>query len=93
MDDVLLSFPQFFYIFPSSQSWCTQGHHGDTSRMFYVGNVSPEAQRLCETTERALHAAIAECKPGMPIKVIGDVIQVRCMHFMMANGTNNSRDM
>lgn len=53
-----------------------QGHHGDTSRMFYVGNVSPEAQRLCETTERALHAAIAECKPGMPIKVIGDVIQV-----------------
>lgn len=53
-----------------------QGHHGDTSRMFYVGNVSPEARRLCETTERALHAAIAECKPGMPIKLIGDVIQV-----------------
>lgn len=44
--------------------------------MFYVGAVSPAAQKLCETTERALHAAIAECKPGMPLKRIGEVIQV-----------------
>lgn len=24
------------------------GHHGDTSRMYYVGNVTPEAKKLCE---------------------------------------------
>jgi methionine aminopeptidase len=34
------------------------GYHGDTSRTFYVGKPSPNAQRLVEATEEALQAAI-----------------------------------
>ena len=34
----------------------SQGYHGDTSRMFYVGNVPPAARQLCEATKEALDA-------------------------------------
>jgi methionyl aminopeptidase len=34
------------------------GHHGDTSRMFFVGEVSPKARALCDATKEALDAAI-----------------------------------
>jgi Xaa-Pro aminopeptidase len=34
------------------------GYHGDTSRTFYVGKPSPNAQRLVEATEEALRQAI-----------------------------------
>jgi methionyl aminopeptidase len=34
------------------------GYHGDTSRTFFVGKPSPNAQRLVEATEEALQAAI-----------------------------------
>lgn len=50
------------------------GHHGDTSRMFYVGEVSSEAKRLCETTARALDAAVAICRPRVPFNKIGETI-------------------
>ena len=30
------------------------GYHGDTSRMFYVGEPSIQAKRLCETTYQAM---------------------------------------
>ena len=50
------------------------GHHGDTSRTFYVGDVSAEAKRLCETTTRALDAAISICRPGVPFNKIGETI-------------------
>lgn len=33
-----------------------QGYHGDTSRMFYVGNVSPAARQLCDVTKESLDA-------------------------------------
>lgn len=33
-----------------------QGYHGDTSRMFYVGQVAPAARQLCEATKEALDA-------------------------------------
>ena len=39
------------------------GHHGDTSRMFLVGDsVSEEAKRLVEVTKESLDAAIAICR-------------------------------
>ncbi|BDA42409.1 Methionine aminopeptidase 1D, mitochondrial [Coccomyxa sp. Obi] len=50
------------------------GHHGDTSRMFYVGKVSEKARKLCEVTQFAMESAIAECGPGVPIRNIGKVI-------------------
>ena len=34
------------------------GYHGDTSAMFYVGEPSPTARRLCEATREALDEAI-----------------------------------
>lgn len=53
------------------------GHHGDTSRMFFVGGesaVSPEARALCAATKEALDAAIAIVAPGVPYRAIGDAI-------------------
>ena len=50
------------------------GYHGDTSRTIMVGEVTEEVRRLVETTERALDAAIAVCKPGMPVRKIGATI-------------------
>jgi len=54
------------------------GHHGDTSRMFFVGGAgaaSPDAGRLCAATKEALDAAIALVRPGLPVSAIGDAIQ------------------
>eukprot|EP00803_Ostreobium_quekettii_P011057 evm.model.scf_76.9 EVM.evm.TU.scf_76.9 scf_76:65912-67467(-) len=50
------------------------GYHGDTSKMWYVGDVSSEAKRLCEVTEQARDEAISICGPGVPFKNIGLVI-------------------
>jgi methionyl aminopeptidase len=51
------------------------GYHGDTSRMFYVGEVSEGAKRLCVATTEALMAGIGACGPGAPLKGIGHAIQ------------------
>ena len=51
------------------------GYHGDTSRMFYVGEVADEARRLVECTTEALYSAIAVCGPDVPYKRIGAAIQ------------------
>lgn len=51
------------------------GYHGDTSRMFSVGQPSPQAARLIATTKEALNAAIAVCRPGAPFSAIGAAIQ------------------
>jgi len=51
------------------------GHHGDCSRMFMVGDtVSEDARKLCEVNRKAVEEAIAICKPGVPFKEIGKVI-------------------
>lgn len=52
-----------------------QGFHGDTSAMFFVGEVSREAQRLCEITKQCLEAGIEVCGPGVPFRAIGGAIQ------------------
>lgn len=51
------------------------GHHGDTSRMYYVGSASKEAQQLCETTKECLDKAIQKIKPDLPLQEIGRVIE------------------
>ncbi|KAI8476439.1 MAG: methionine aminopeptidase [Monoraphidium minutum] len=50
------------------------GYHGDTSAMFYVGEPSPVARRLCDATREALDAAIKVCGPDAPIRNIGDAV-------------------
>ena len=40
------------------------GWHGDTSRMFYVGEPSIQARRLCEVTYEAMWRGIRTVRPG-----------------------------
>jgi methionyl aminopeptidase len=51
------------------------GFHGDTSKMFCLGDVAPHAQRLIEITQECLYRAIAVVKPGATLGDIGHVIQ------------------
>ena len=51
------------------------GWHGDTSRMYMVGDVSPRARRLVEVTYEALDRGIAAVKPGARLGDIGYAIQ------------------
>ena len=52
------------------------GYHGDTSRMFYVGEPSIQAKRLCEITYECMWLGIAKVKPGATLGDIGHAIQV-----------------
>lgn len=51
------------------------GFHGDTSRMFYVGEPSIQARRLCEVTFECMWLGIEQVKPGAYLGDIGFVIQ------------------
>lgn len=51
------------------------GYHGDTSKMFYVGKAQPHMQKLVETTQECLYAAIDIVKPGTRLGDIGALIQ------------------
>jgi methionyl aminopeptidase len=51
------------------------GYHGDTSRMFYVGNPSIQARRLCEVTFECLWRGIESVRPGAHLGDIGHAIQ------------------
>jgi len=51
------------------------GYHGDTSRMFYVGEPSVAARRLCEVTYECMWAGIAQVRPGGFLGDIGHAIQ------------------
>ncbi len=51
------------------------GFHGDTSRMFYVGEVPEHAQRLCRITQECLYKAIGVVRPGATLGDIGATIQ------------------
>ncbi len=51
------------------------GWHGDTSRMYHVGDVKRKAQRLVEVTYESLLRGIAAVKPGATTGDIGHAIQ------------------
>lgn len=51
-----------------------EGYHGDTSETFLIGQVDEVGQRLVETARRCRDEAIAACKPGAPLCVIGNTI-------------------
>lgn len=50
-------------------------YHGDTSRMFYVGEPGIQAKRLCEVTYESMWRGIEEIKPGKHLGDIGQAIQ------------------
>lgn len=52
-----------------------EGYHGDTSKMFYVGQAASHAQRLVTITQECLLKGIALVKPGARLGDIGYVIQ------------------
>jgi methionyl aminopeptidase len=51
------------------------GYHGDTSRMFHVGEVSIQAKRLSELTYKAMWLGIQQVKPDATLGDIGYAIQ------------------
>ena len=51
------------------------GFHGDTSRMFHVGETSIQAKRLCKLTYEAMWLGIQIVRPGAKLGDIGFVIQ------------------
>jgi methionyl aminopeptidase len=51
------------------------GYHGDTSKMYGVGKVSPLADRLMKVTREALFLGIEQVKPGNHLGDIGHAIQ------------------
>ena len=52
-----------------------EGYHGDTSRMFHVGEVSIQAKRLSELTYKAMWLGINQVKPDASLGDIGYAIQ------------------
>ena len=51
------------------------GFHGDSSRMFAVGKISPIAQRLIDVTHESMMAGIAAVKPGATLGDVGYACQ------------------
>lgn len=51
------------------------GYHGDTSKMFYVGECSKWAIKLCEVAKECLYLGIRTVKPGAKLGDIGAIIQ------------------
>jgi len=52
-----------------------EGFHGDTSRMYYVGEPSIAARRLCEVTHECMWLGIDQVRPGAALGDIGHAIQ------------------
>ncbi|NOQ34330.1 MAG: type I methionyl aminopeptidase [Methylococcaceae bacterium] len=51
------------------------GYHGDTSKMFCIGDVTPFAKKLITVTREALFLGIEQIKPGNTFGDIGYAIQ------------------
>jgi methionyl aminopeptidase len=64
------------------------GYHGDTSRMFFVGEASIQAKRLSEITYQAMWLGIRQVKPDNTLGDIGHAIQT----FTEKNGYSVVRE-
>ena len=52
-----------------------EGYHGDSSRMFELGNSSEQAKRLCSVTAECLDVGIKAAKAGNKLGMIGETIE------------------
>jgi methionyl aminopeptidase len=52
-----------------------EGYHGDAAYTMAVGEVSAEANRLMEVTERSLAAGIEQLRPGNRLHEVGRAVQ------------------
>jgi len=57
------------------------GWHGDSSRMFLVGDVSLKARRLVDVTHECLMIGIAKARPGARLGDIGAAIEDHARQF------------
>jgi methionyl aminopeptidase len=64
------------------------GYHGDSSRTFLIGDVSPKARRLVADTHRAMWLGIEAIRPGARVGDIGHAIQ----SFVEAQGYSVVRE-
>ena len=64
------------------------GYHGDNSRMFYLGEPSIQAKRLCEITYQAMWLGIDQVRPGGTLGDVGHAIQA----FAEKNGYSVVRE-
>ncbi len=64
------------------------GWHGDSSRMYFVGEPSIKAKRLTQVTYDAMMLGIEQVKAGVPISNIGRAIQ----NYAEKNGFSVVRD-
>lgn len=51
------------------------GYHGDTSKMYLLGDIPEWADRLCKITQECMYMAIELVKPGAHLGDIGAIIQ------------------
>ncbi len=51
------------------------GFHGDTSKMFLVGEPSLKAKRLVKVAQEALYVGIRQVRPGVDLGEVGQAIQ------------------
>jgi methionyl aminopeptidase len=51
------------------------GYHGDTSKMFFVGEASIQAKRLVRVSYECMHVGIELVRPGIRLGDIGHAIQ------------------
>ncbi|NAX21704.1 type I methionyl aminopeptidase [Vibrio sp. V39_P1S14PM300] len=65
-----------------------EGYHGDTSKMFLVGEVSPADKRLCMVTKEALYVGMRTVKPGSTVGDIGSAIE----KYIKDNNKKNPRN-
>lgn len=52
-----------------------KGYHGDSAWSYGIGQISPEAQRLFDITERSLYKGIEQAREGRRLSDIGNAIQ------------------
>jgi methionyl aminopeptidase len=64
------------------------GYHGDTSKMFCIGEPSILARRLVKVTQQALRLGIAQVRPGATLGDVGHAIQ----RFVEAQGCSVVRE-
>ena len=57
------------------------GMHGDTNRMYLVGDVAEEAKLLVERAHEAMMRGIKAAKPGREVNIIGRVIEKYASRF------------
>ncbi|MGB2080107.1 MAG: type I methionyl aminopeptidase [Vibrio sp.] len=63
------------------------GFHGDTSKMFLIGDVSPANRRLCMVAQESLYIGLKKVKPGVQLGEIGTAIE----KYIKTNNKNNPR--